>query len=750
MTTATRNPPAPNVAVQRAVSGLERPLALRRRTDVTAVPQTFSGQRVWAVKDPVALRYFHFRDEEFWVFQALDGRTGLAEIQRQFERHFAPRRLAIPEIQSFLGVLHEEGLVLADAPGQTGEILERGRVRRRQKLLAALSNVLAIRFRGVDPQRFLDFLLNRFQWFFSRRALIVCAGIVAAALLLVLSRFDTVLARIPEFNSFLTPATLIWLTLALALVKILHELGHALTCRYCGAECHELGFMLLVFTPCLYCNVSDSWMLESKWRRAAVGAGGVCVELVLAGAATLVWWFSEPGLLNSLCLNIMLVCSVSTLVFNGNPLLRYDGYYILSDVVEVPNLSQTASATLGGALAGWLLGIPPSHHDEYSPAKRAFLGTYAVLSAIYRIFITLAIVWFLHGLLKPWHLELLALIAAIVVVAAMTAVPVWRAVRFLQYAHWSRQMQLRRALTAGFIAAALLGVVLLTPLPHRIGAPVVLEAENARHIYVPVAGTLVEGLNAGSTVEAGQPVAVLQNPELQLEVARLRGQRDEQKLRLQNLRHRQTTDSEAAAQIPTAEEALADLEERLAKRLEDEKRLVVAAPCSGTVLPGRRKIRKYADNELESWSGLPLDPENRGCFLETGTLLCQIGDPEKFEASMMLDQGDMEFIRPGQKVWIQLDQRPDKLLSGTIREIAEIDLKITPAELLPAGTLPTRPDETGVYRPVGTVYQARVALQPSDIPLIIGEPGSAKVHAASMSLARRISRYLSSTFRFEL
>jgi putative peptide zinc metalloprotease protein len=750
MTIATRNPRGPNAATQRAGSGLDRPLALRRRTDVVAVPQIFSGQRVWAVKDPVALRYFHLRDEEYRVFQVLDGRTSLAEIQQTFERHFAPRRIAIPEIQSFLGMLHEEGLILADAPGQADELLERERKRRRQRLVTALANVLAIRFRGVDPQRFLDFLLYRFSWFFSRWTVAICVGIVVAALSLVISRFDDVRGRIPEFNAFLTPATLIWLTLALALTKILHELGHALTCRHFGAECHELGFMLLVLTPCLYCNVSDSWMLASKWRRAAIGAAGVCVELVLAGAATLLWWFSEPGLLNSLCFNIMLVCSVSTLVFNGNPLLRYDGYYILSDLVEVPNLSQAATATIGDALASCFLGIPLSHHDEYSPAKRVFLGCYVVLSAIYRVFVTLAILWFLHGLLKPYHLESLAQVAAVVVIVGMTASPLWRVARFLQHAYWSRQMQPRRAWTTALVAAVLLAAVLLTPLPHRVRAPVVLEAESTRRIYVSVAGTLVESLDAGSPVQAGQTVAVLKNPELQFEVARLRGERDEQKLRLQNLRHRQTHDSEAAAQIPTAEEALADLEERLARRLEDERRLELTAPASGTVLPGRRKPRRYADNELETWSGLPLDPGNRGCFLETGTLLCQIGDRDKFEASLMLDQGDMEFVRTGQSVRIQLDQRPGELLSGTIREIAEIDLKITPAELLPAGTLPTRPDEAGVQRPVGTIYQARVALQTTDIPLVIGEAGSAKVYAAPASLARRISRYLSRTFRFEL
>src|SRR5437016_4081548 len=137
---------------QSSLSGTARTLALRRRRDLVAVPQMFSGQRYWAVKDPVALRYFHLRDEEYQVLQGLDGFASLADIQQEFERRFAPRRLSYAQLQSFLGQLHQEGLILADAPGQAGELLERARTKRRQNLIAALANVLAIRFRGVDPQ----------------------------------------------------------------------------------------------------------------------------------------------------------------------------------------------------------------------------------------------------------------------------------------------------------------------------------------------------------------------------------------------------------------------------------------------------------------------------------------------------------------------------------------------------------------------------------------------------------------------
>jgi putative peptide zinc metalloprotease protein len=733
-----------------SAAGLNRRLALRRRHDLEAVAQTFIGRRYWAIKDPVRLRYFHLRDEEYCLFTVLDGTATLADLRDQFERQFAPRRLAVGQIQSFLGMLHREGLILSDAPGQTDELLKRADAARLRNLGATVSNVLAIRLRGIDPQRFLDWLSPKCRWLFSPASLLAGAVVVLAAVGLVVTRFDEVQSRFPDVNSLLTPATLIWLSVALALTKVLHELGHAVTCRHFGRACHELGVLFLVFTPCLYCNVSDSWMIDNKWQRAAIGAAGVFVELVLAGVCTFLWWFSEPGLFNSLCFNVMLVCSVSTLLFNGNPLMRYDGYFVLADLAEVPNLSQQAGNVLRDWIAAAALGIPAEGDDDHGPVGRFLLGLFAIASGLYRIVIMLGILWLLHNLLKPHRMEVLADALALVVAAGILAGPIWRNFKFIQHALWNRQMHPRRALTSGIIVCLCVAAGLLTPLPHRIAAPVVIEAAGARQVYVTVPGTIVETATAGDLVREAAPVAVLENLDLRLEIARLTGQRNEQKLRLDNLKRRQTNDAAASALIPTAEEALADLEERLLRRIADESRLVVKAPIAGTVLPVRRKPARYAAGELETWSGLALDGENRGSVLETGTLLCQIGDPQHFEASLVLDQRDVEFIRVGQAVQIQLEQSPGRTFTGTIREVAEIDLQVTPAELLPAGVVPTRVDEAGVQRPVSTAYQARVMLDKSAASLLIGEAGQAKIDAAPVSLANRIGRYLSHTFRFEM
>ena len=191
------------------------------------------------------------------------------------------------------------------------------------------------------------------------------------ALLLITVQFDVFRSRLPSFHQFFGNWEN-WLVMGIVMAgaKVLHEFGHGLSCKHFGGECHELGFMLLVFTPALYCNVSDSWMLPSKWHRAAIGAAGMYVEMVLASIATFIWWFTDrTTLLNQVCLSLMFICSVSTLLFNGNPLLRFDGYYILMDLIEIPNLRQKSTEVL----KRFLVQLVPGHRTagEPVPARSA-------------------------------------------------------------------------------------------------------------------------------------------------------------------------------------------------------------------------------------------------------------------------------------------------------------------------------------------------------------------------------------------
>src|SRR5690606_32747297 len=193
---------------------------------------------------------------------------------------------------------------------------------------------------------------------------------------------------------------------------------------------HEMGVMILVLPPCLYCNVSDSWMLPNKWHRVAIGAAGIYVEIFIASLCTFIWWFSEPGMLNHLALSTMFVCSVSTILFNGNPLLRYDGYYILSDIIEIPNLRQKASDILARKMGHWCLGIEPPDDPFLPQRNQGFFALYSVAAAVYRWIVTFSILWFLYKIWEPYRLEVIGQMIGLAALYTLAVQPLWKVGKF--------------------------------------------------------------------------------------------------------------------------------------------------------------------------------------------------------------------------------------------------------------------------------------------------------------------------------
>ena len=746
------------------VSSSARPLPIRRRPDLTARRQRFQGRTYWVVKDPVGLNYFYFQEEEYAVLQMLDGQTSLDQIQQRFEARFPPQKITLEEIQQFPGMLHQSSLVIAAVSGQGQQLLKRRLQRRRKELLGAVSNVLCIRFKGFDPERVLNWLYPRVRWFFSPVAVVLCVMLALAALALVTVQFDVFRSKLPDFYEFFSVRNAFLLAVVLAVTKILHEFGHGLACKHFGGECHEMGIMILVLTPCLYCNVSDSWLLPNKWHRAAIGAAGMYVEVVLASIATFLWWFTEPGLLNHLCLNVMFIASVSTILFNGNPLLRYDGYFILADILEIPNLRQKATRILSRKMGQWLLGIEPPDDPDLPQRKQGLFALYTVAAVLYRWFILFSILFFLYKVFEPAGLKIVGQAIILVSLVGLVGMPLYQLGRFFYVPGRIEQVKKPRICASLTVLALVVLGVLFIRLPHHVVCTLEIQPREAAAVYVHVAGTLesVE-VKPGDRVSCGQPLARLGNADVDLRLARMVRARDRYLVRLKNLQWQQHRDPQAAAAIRHTEEALRTLEEQLQKAKQDQDRLRLTAPADGAVLPPPWVApRDDPDGRLPGWSGTPLEPENQGCLLQQGTLFCQIGDPRRMEAILVIDQADIELVREGQEVEILLDQLPGEPLSHNtvdgepvnlaITEIAKSDLAISPKRLSTksGGELPTRTDPAGVERPMSTSYQARVPLGDPDRLLRAGLRGTAKVRVESNSLGARLWRLILQTVNFRL
>ncbi len=716
----------------------------RKRPDLQITPPQ-QGRRSWGVKDPVTLSYYELRDEEYFVMSQLERSVDAGELCAAFGERFRPQTLAPEELSRFVGQLIQQGLLVSQQLGYGRVLAAKVANATKAKRWSKISNLLAIRFRGFDPDKFLGWLAARCGWLFSPWFLTAAGMLIVSALVLVIVQFDQLIARLPEARSWLSAQNVVLMVCILACVKVLHEIGHGLACKRFGGECHEMGLMLLVFTPCLYCNVSDVWMLSSKWKRMAVSAAGIAIEATIAASCTFLWWFSEPGLFHSICLNLMIVCSVSTVLFNGNPLLRYDGYFILSDWLEIPNLYPQSVAAVQRRLANWYFGLnlpmsrPLSAHQEWG------LISYGVISATYRTFLTLSILGGLYYWLKPHGLVPFVQMFGAITIMLMFGLPIVNLFRWVKAPEQQASIQWSQFRFKAGLTLLALTVIMFVPLPTRVSTTAILEPENAARVYVTAEGTLVDSVKPGSRVESKQQLAKLVDPRLERELARLEGEVAEYRVRLDQLERRRINEPGVAVQIPIVRESLHEMEQQLQRRSQDAERLVLRAPRAGTVMPVQHQSRSPSGS-LPYWSVTPLDERNRGCFLRAGTTVCLVGDPSQLEATLVINQGDVPLVRVGQSVRLSLIEAPGQTLTGEVVELAGLDIDLMSNSLIRRANLPTRMTSSGIIKPVGTWYQARVRLSTPPDSLLPGTVGHAKIIVDPQSLFSGFRRWFGRTF----
>jgi putative peptide zinc metalloprotease protein len=740
------------------ISSTSRPLTLRMRPDLSARRHRYHGRTFWVVKEPVGLNYFRFHEEEYAILGMLDGMSSLDDIKEQFEQQFQPQKITYHDLLQFVGMLHRSGLVISEAAGQGRQLCKRRGEKKWRELMGKLSNVFALRFRGVDPDRFFNAIYPYTGWFFRWYTVVVVLMIALAALLLVGVNFDTFTRRLPAFHEFFGPKNWLYLGATMAIVKVLHEFGHGLSCKHFKGECHELGAMLLVFTPALYCNVSDSWMLPNKWHRAAIGAAGMYVELFLASIATFLWWFSSPGLLNSICLSVMFICSVSTIVFNGNPLLRFDGYYILMDILEIPNLRQKSTEITKRFFVWLCLGIEQPE-NPFLPHKHQWaFGLYTVAAVIYRWVVVFSILFFLNKVFEPYGLKIIGQLIALSGLVGLVVQPVWQLAKFFYTP--GRMHKVKRERIAGTIAAlaGAAAFVLFVPLPYSVKCMFEVQPRGAQQVHPAVAGQITEVVRRpGQAVQPGDEILKLANPDLQMELLQIEGRYEEAEQAIENLKQQGFSDSAALDQLEIAQKVRDAALKQLEAKKEEYDRLTVVAPegAAGTIIPPPWRVDKLAAGQgrLKTWEGTPFDDRNVGALLTPADLICQIGDPGDMEAMLIVDQAYIDLVREGQPVRMLLESNTRQAYASKVEAIADSEMKVASRAMSAqaGGRLETKTDSTtGMVRPLNTSYHVRVPLGNAAGELQVGMQGQARIYTGWQPLGRRLYRYLAKTFHFDL
>ena len=731
----------------------QQPLSVIARADLEYHSQVYQHQSFWLVKDPLAIEYQRLCPEEYSILNMLDGRRSLQDIKEAFERQFAPRRIEIATIQHFVASLHQKGLVTSVASGQGLKLKQRNEKKWWQKVRGVLANPLAIRWRGIDPAWMIDKILPITRWCFHRIAVIAVMVFALSALVLVLMHWNTFQSKLPAFHQFFAASNWIYLGISLAIVKILHEFGHGIACHKYGARAHELGFMLLVLTPALYCNTTDSWRLKSKWQRAAIGAAGIYVEVFLAALATFVWWYSTPGTINQVALSTMFVCSVNTILFNGNPLLKFDGYYVLADLIEVPNLKARSSNMVLYWMQSAMLGMKVEP-DQYAPIRwRWLVVLYAIAAPIYRVFIVFSIMVFLTKAMEPYGLQFVGWIIGAWGIISMFVMPAWKSIKFFWIPGRFQQVKKQRASIALGVTVTAIAAVLFVPFPCYVMAPFVVMPTDGVNVYVARSGTLEQMLvESGQLIEAGETIAVLREETDEIQYVSLRSRLNELDVEhrlVEQASFKSPADGLKRLDVMQTIESVANQLENQEQMLEQ---LVIRSPVAGRLIPAGHITRQHELSQLPMQSGWPLAPKNIGARLEEGQLVGMISPNQSLEAILAIDQRDIELVANGQPVRIQLEPLVGTTLHGKVAELGRWQMEFSPPELSQhsGGDLETQADATGKHTPLNTTYQARVDLPETLSLQQTGYRGRAKINIGNRSVAWRVYRYLHRTFRLKL
>lgn len=708
-------------------------LKVKLRADLVVQPQFYEGMTHYVVKDPLALKYFRFKIEEYFLLQQFDGKQTLQDVKKAFERKYRPQTISIEDLTRFVAQLHEAGIILVDSPEQAKVLIRRRRKNRWRKVWAFLANILFIKIPIIDPERLLTWMYPYFRWIFTSYFITASVGLMLAAVTLVISQWALFYSKLPEFQSFFNWWTIFSFWISLAIVKIIHEFGHGLTAKHFGGEVHEMGMLFLVLTPALYCDVTDSWLLPNKWHRIWISAAGIYVELFLASLATFVWFYSEPGLLNSLSMATMFICSINTVLFNANPLLRYDGYYVMADWLEIPNLRIKSTQFFAYLIQEKVLGLEIPV-QSYLPRSRRFLFvTYAIASYLYRWVVTFSIIYFLSQVLKPYKLQSISYMLATGALVPLLGMPVYQIVKFLRTP--GRLRKVKKARTAGFAVAAvaLVAGILLIPTPLRIQGTLVLTAAKPDEIYAEVEGQLVElNVRDGEWVARDTVIAKLINPEKQKELVQKQADHAISFAKSQWYNQSPERENRALARqhLQTAEE----LEPILQKINEQIGKLTLVAARDGQVM------------------GVP-HPETVGQVLKPGKPFCEVGDPHHIEAHMIVDQADVDLIRLGRRAWVKIYGRAEITYLSEVSEIAKRSRDEIPPELShdAGGEIAAKADpKTGVVKPQTAVYEAIIPIENPSLTLQPGLRGFAKIDGGTHTFGWWLWRLFHKTFHFSL
>src|SRR5687767_10818667 len=642
------------------------PLKPRLRSHVEIHRHLYRGQLWYVLEDHSSQRNYRFSPAAYSFIGLFDGQRSIGELWNKAAASLNEQTPTQSDVIDLLAQLHGADALQCDVPPDIGELLLRQDRQLTHKWHHRLLAPLSWRLPLFDPERVLERLLVIARPLFGRAGAIVWIAVVGAAAVQAATHWAEITHSVSD--RILTPQNLVLLWLLFPLVKILHEFGHGLATKAYGGEDHEMGVLIVALQPIPYVDASAASAFPSKLQRINVGAAGMIVELFIASMALFLWLHVEAGVVRAMAYNVMFIAGVSTVLFNANPLLRYDGYYMLADYLEMPNLRARADAHMKSLCEFYVFGYREAASETMPLSERLWLSVYPVAAFVYRIIALASIVFFIAG--KFFFLGVLLAFAGI---AAWVVLPVMKLIAYV-CANPRIQRVRRRAIAASaLLVLAVLGAVFWIPVPLRTRAEGVIWIPDEARLRAHSDG-FVERIVArpGAHVRPGDVLIICRDPQLVTQARIL-------EYRLEELQTRYTAEwliNPRQAQI--LKDEIAHTGERLARARERVDDLV---------------IRSRAEGIFE----LPEASKLTGRFVRQGASLGYVFDHASLTARVVVPEEKVDLVRHRTKnIEVRLVDRPSTSFSTVIK-------RAVPAA---SGQLPTTA--------LGSQGGGRIAVDPSD------------------------------------
>lgn len=680
---------------------------LREDLQLIAGAPTADGSPTWVLVDPVRGKYFQISWTAYQMLSCWHGRSAEAVVSKiQAE---TTCRVTRKDLDDFLRFLYGNHLMRDPPQGGYQAYVAQAQAAKPQWLMWMVHHYLFFKVPLVRPDRFLRGTLPFVEWVFARSTPWIIGLVGLTGVYLASRQWDTFMATMLHL---FTPRGFALYVLCLVVIKVFHELGHAYTATRYGCRVSTMGIAVVLMVPMLYSDTSDAWKLTSRRQRAAIGAAGMMVECSLAALAVFAWCFLDDGVTRSLAFIVATTSLALGLAINLNPFMRFDGYYVLSDLLGVPNLHDRAFAFGQWQLRRLLLGLDTPIPEPVSAGHRRFLIGFAWATWAYRLLLFLGIAFIVYH----FFFKLLGIILFALEIGWFILLPIARELK----AWWTSRGVIREKRRAWVSAGVLvsMAIAFFVPWSSRINLPAVLESTPYATIYTPVPGRIASlVLKEGSEVTRGEVLVALESPTLEKDVALTRKRIEVERLR----DRRQFLDQQELTKHQVNLEALRARLSQLEGLLQQQQNLSLTAPIAGKVTDCAEALRigRWINKELP---------------------LAFVIDPTGEELHALALETDVGYLRPGQfaKFIPEGSERPS--VSAQVVEIRDIDERSFTVPYLASlygGEIAVREDADHKLRPESSVYRITLRLVESPPRWNQAVRGTVLVEGPRISIAQR-------------